>query len=131
MRTDGEIAFNLANHDPVTIVDSTFQSNGIVVYLASLGLGTIRNNQFLRTGTEDWILCPYHPSFQQDIDLSGNYWGTTDVEEIAEGIWDCHDDDHAYHCVVFEPLADEPVRTEPHSWSAIKSLFDSGGDGNK
>jgi len=127
-RTDGNVALDLRNADPVTIVDSIFRSNGVVVYLGSLGLGTIRNNHFLRTGGDYWVYCPYHPSFQHDIDLSGNYWGTTDVEEIAEGIWDCQDDDHAYHCVSFEPIADGPVRVESVSWSSVKGLFGGAGE---
>ncbi len=93
------------------------------VYLASYGLGTFVNNHFIRTGSDYWIYCPYHSSFQQDIDLSGNWWGTTDVAEIAAGIWDCEDDDHAYHCVNFQPIADAPVSVESHSWSEVKSLF--------
>ncbi len=128
IRDDGGPALDLNNHDPVTIVDNVFQSNGRVIYLASYGLGTITNNHILRTGNDYWIYCTYHPSFQQDIDLSGNWWGTTDVEEIAAGIWDCQDDDHAYHCVIFEPIADPPVSVEIHSWSEVKSLFRGSGE---
>ena len=75
---------------------------------------------------------PYCPSTPGDVgipvDFSQNYWGTTDVEEIAAGIWDRQDADDSINCVTFLPLADGPVRTEPHSWSSVKSLFEGGED---
>ena len=61
--------------------------------------------------------------WHSDLDLSGNYWGTTDIEEIAEGIYDCEDSDDTYHCVIFEPLADI-VAVELRTWSAVKELFE-------
>ena len=123
-REDGGLALHMTNRLPVVLTNNIFSSNGTVVYLASYGLGTIRDNQFLRTGDGYWIECAYHPSFTQDIDFSGNYWGTTDLEEISEGIWDCYDDPDTYNCVIFEPIADGPVRVESRSWSGVKALFD-------
>ena len=93
------------------------------------GSATIRGNHFLRTGDDFWIYCPSTPGeVGIPVDFSLNYWGTTDVEEIAAGIWDCQDADDSINCVTFLPLADGPVRTEPHSWSSVKSLFEGGGD---
>jgi len=124
IRNDDWFALELTNNEPVTLVGNVFQSNGPVIKLASYGLGTFRDNHFLRTGDEYWIQTSTHSSFHDHIiDFSGNWWGTNDVEEIAEGIWDCEDFDTAYNCVVFEPIADGPVSVETHSWSSVKSLF--------
>jgi len=127
-RNDGGVAVLLSNNEPVIITNNVFESNGMLMRLGSYGLGTIRENHFVCSNDGYWIYCPYHPTFQQDIDLSGNYWGTTNIEEIAEGIWDCQDDDHAYHCVIFEPIADGPVSVEQKSWGSVKGLFESGGE---
>jgi len=124
IRDDDGYALRLTNNEPVTLMNNLFQSNGPVIMLASYGLGTFRENHFLRTGNDYWIKTSTHSSFHDHvIDFSGNWWGTTDVEEIAEGIWDCEDFDTAYNCVVFEPIADGPVAVENHSWSSVKSLF--------
>lgn len=121
-RDDGGMALNLSNQAPITLVDNSFETNGLVAYLASNG-GTILNNHFIRTGSDYWLYCPDNSAPPQDIDLSGNWWGTTDVAEIAAGIWDCHQHENANHCVIFEPIADGPVSVETHSWSSVKSLF--------
>jgi len=124
IRDDGGYALRLTNNDPVTLINNLFQSNGPVIQLASYGLGTFRDNHFLRTGTDYWIQTSTHSSFHDHIiDFSGNWWGTTAVEEIAEGIWDCEDFDTAYNCVIFEPIADGPVSVEAHSLSGVKDLF--------
>ena len=128
MRDDGGRALHLSNNEPVTITDCVFESNGPVFWVGSYGLGIIRSNHFLQTGDDYWVYCPPHISFQQDIDLSGNWWGTTDTDELDEGIYDCNDNPNSYHCVIYEPLADGPVATELRSWSSIKGLFDSGGE---
>jgi len=123
-RDDGGNALYLTNNDPVTLANNLFQSNGTVVILASYGLGTFQDNHFLRTGDGLWIETRSHSSFHDhEVDLSGNWWGTTDVDEIAAGIWDCADFNTAYNCVTFEPIADGPVAVEAHSWTGVKELF--------
>jgi hypothetical protein len=122
-RSDNDVALYLSNNEPVTIVDNIFESNGEVVRLTSYGLGEIRNNHFISTGDGYAVYCSYHPSFQQDIDLSGNWWGTTDPNVVDELIYDCHDDQNSYHCVIYEPMAGQPVEVEAKSWSAVKELF--------
>ena len=124
IRDDGLKALVLNNFEPVVIQRNVFESNGIVVDCRSLGLGLIRDNYFIRTGDEYWIYGPDNVNNNGiEIDFSLNYWGTTDVAEIAAGIWDCQDDPSSYNCVLFEPVADAPVRVESNTWSAVKSLF--------
>lgn len=120
---NGMEAMILNNNDPFTITDNIFQSNGKVIYTGSYGLGIFRNNHIIQTGSDYLVYSPYHPSFHQDIDMSGNWWGTTDTDVIDAGIYDCHDDPMSYHCVIYLPLADGPVPTEARSWSEVKGMF--------
>ena len=132
LRSDGGLALLLNEFEPVTITGNIFQTDGIVVRCLSgrqNGSATIRGNHFLRTGDDYWIYCPSTPGeVGIPVDFSLNYWGTTDIEEIAAGIWDCEDADDAWNCVTFLPIADGPVRTEPHSWSSVKAMFEDGED---
>ena len=132
LRSDGGLALKLNEFEPVTITGNIFQTDGIVVRCMSgrqNGSALIRGNHFLRTGDDFWIYCPSTPGeVGVPVDFSQNYWGTTDLDEIAAGIWDCHDADDAINCVTFLPIADGPVRTEPHSWSSVKALFERAED---
>jgi len=132
MRSDGGLALLLNEFEPVTITGNIFQTDGMVVRCISgrqNGSATIRGNHFLRTGDDFWIYSPStNGSNNIPVDFSENYWGTTDIEEIAAGIWDCQDANDAVNCVTFLPLADGPVRVEPQSWSSVKSLFEGGRD---
>jgi hypothetical protein len=62
-----------------------------------------------------------------EVDMTMNWWGTTDPALIAEHIWDCHDDPEIGVCVVFAPFcsnpACEPTLVEPLSWGAIKAMY--------
>jgi hypothetical protein len=57
------------------------------------------------------------------LDLTNNYWGTTDVAQIDE--WIFIDRAHGPNCVVVDhlPLADGPVQTQREAWGGIKALF--------
>jgi hypothetical protein len=56
-------------------------------------------------------------------DLTGNYWGTTDPDTIAEWIWDYNDDPLMRAYIDFTPFADGPVPTEATSWGSVKLMF--------
>jgi hypothetical protein len=87
---------------------------------------SIHNNYFFRRQTNDsyyfttsdWY--PYGPYY---VDLRNNNWGTTDPEEISRWIYDGYDNPNVWIYVLFEPMADSPVRTEARSWSEVKGLF--------
>jgi parallel beta-helix repeat protein len=61
------------------------------------------------------------------LDLSNNYWGTTDTAQIASWITDYRDfpplEGQHWVIVDYEPLGDLGQATEPVSWGAVKSLF--------
>ncbi len=86
----------------------------------------VHGNHFFRDveGGGYWVESterfPYGP---YDIDLTQNYWGTTDPQEISTWILDGYDDPDVWMYVVFEPMADGPVRKEGMTWGGVKALF--------
>lgn len=57
------------------------------------------------------------------IDLTNNYWGTDDAAQIAQWIYDFHDDETVHAVVDFEPFAGGPIPVEQQSWGRVKSLY--------
>lgn len=57
------------------------------------------------------------------LDLTGNYWGTTDGAAISGSIWDAADQASINCTVQFVPFADGPVPTESTSWGDLKALW--------
>jgi hypothetical protein len=60
------------------------------------------------------------------VDATMNWWGTTDPDEIAAGIWDAEDDPGLGCHVVFEPFCLAPgcaTPVESMSWGAIKAMY--------
>lgn len=57
------------------------------------------------------------------LDLSHNYWGTTDTAEIDNLIFDVNDDTSNHYMVQYLPIANGPVPTESTSWGDLKALF--------
>jgi hypothetical protein len=60
------------------------------------------------------------------LDLTGNYWGTDDAEQIAAWIEDYHDypDSHDYRMIVdYIPFEASSVGTVPASLSEVKDRF--------
>ena len=63
---------------------------------------------------------PYEPTY---FHLEHNYWGTTDLDEIAEYILDGYDMPNVNMYVVYEPIEPAPVQVERKSWGEVKSLY--------
>ncbi len=57
------------------------------------------------------------------VDLTRNYWGTTDPDSVAALITDINDDPTNLGIVEFEPLLSSPVPTRKQSMGDIKRLF--------
>jgi hypothetical protein len=62
-----------------------------------------------------------------EFDATMNWWGTTDPDAIAAGIFDCNDDPEVETCVIFDPWCMgpgcEPTVVGPTTWGGIKSLY--------
>ncbi len=96
---------------------------------ARIESGSISNNHFLRTDDSSWWVYVGHYQLSEPwiLDLSNNYWGTTDTALLDQFIYDGNDDPYTDIYVNYLPLADGPVATETTTWGAVKSLFRDGG----
>ncbi len=109
--------------DSATITDCIFR-NDTGPTIEAERVGGIITSSHIVSGHGTWsVYCPPANPTGVLLDMSGNWWGTTDVAVVADSIWDCHDDAEAAHCVAFEPMADGPVRVEAHTWGSVKALF--------
>ncbi len=83
----------------------------------------IKNNDILRGNGYAVSLDVYNQAESINVDLTDNYWGTTDPEEIAAGIFDGHDDSDINAFVLFDPFAPGSVPTERLTFDGLKALF--------
>ena len=56
-------------------------------------------------------------------DLTGNWWGTTDGDQIAAWIYDANDNPQVGTVVQYVPFLDHPVGTERKTLGGIKGMF--------
>jgi len=136
----------VANNSEVQLRDSEFngwinamevQSGSIVdaegcIFLGGIAHPTIYiyatsqvnvNGCHIINGGNYSVKCEYF--FYQHIvqDMTGNYWGTTDPDTVAEWIWDGNDDSSIHSIVEYIPMADGPVPTEDKSWTELKQMY--------
>jgi len=57
------------------------------------------------------------------IDLTNNFWGSEDSDQIADWIYDRNDSNGTWLLVDFEPFHGQPVRTEETSFGRVKAAF--------
>ena len=57
------------------------------------------------------------------VDLSNNYWGTTDLDLIDEKILDRGDQSGIVTKVIFEPVLERSIPTVRRSFGSVKALF--------
>ena len=74
-------------------------------------------------GCEFAVKLEYFSGEYFEQDLTGNYWGTTDPDTVAEWIWDGNDDSSIHSVVNYLPIADGPVPTDARTWSEVKALY--------
>jgi hypothetical protein len=89
---------------------------------------SLNNNHFLRYGDGLYVKCnPEHWIWGEEslqVDMTNNYWGTVDVDEISEYIIDGNDPPYIVNFFVdFLPLADGPVATEAITLDGVKALY--------
>lgn len=129
----GYAAVDLSGCDELLMAGNILRESGLCFSIAvPSDQETIRDNHFIRHVARDGYyietpqIFPWGPFVE---DFSGNYWGTTDLDEISAWILDgyAHGQVDEGIFIQFDPIAESPVRTEARSWSAVKSLFDDSG----
>jgi len=108
------------------VVMNNIIEGGVACIYANSGYGELnfhQNHLFRAEGGYFAWTTDYWPYDEVVLDLSGNYWGTTDIEEIEEWTLDGNDFPNSNLYFNFLPLADGPVRTERATWGDVKSLF--------
>jgi hypothetical protein len=83
----------------------------------------IHGNRILNAG--GWSVrleYPYTPP-EVVVDMTGNYWGTTDAAQIAEWIYDGNDPSPVFGHVDFIPFLEAPTAAEPKTWGQVKGLY--------
>ncbi len=81
------------------------------------------DNHILRSGAHYIKLGAYVNPPADTLDFTGNYWGTTEADTIAEWIWDGNDNPEINGIVDFEPFSPIPVSSEKKSMGDIKRMF--------
>jgi hypothetical protein len=83
------------------------------------------DNYFLQGGGAGWfaVCTTNYTGPLLNLDFTGNYWGTTDVDYISQWILDNHDNPEIHFTIDFVPMADSPVPVEQKTWSEVKGLF--------
>ena len=112
----------------ITIVDNRITENEVGLFLIPSGQNTldfsaeryvvderfraaprVRGNTFAGNRRYDFQL---GERFRYDIDVTGNWWGTSDSDEI-EGHIHHNADDRSLGRVLFEPALERPAETAP------------------
>jgi hypothetical protein len=129
IRSESEIAAGIwaTNIGLLTARHNTVMCAGSCVYLFSDRDLDFHENHLLRIAPEAFYIRvgEYFPYWVAHLDFTLNWWGTTDADEIAEWIWDGHDDSSGNLLIYIDyiPFLGGPVRVEQHSLSAVKELF--------
>ena len=93
------------------------------MYLVNSGPVEVHNSHLFKTGANT-TNCSQHEDYGLVVhDLTGNYWGTTNPDTVADWIWDQNDDPSNFSIVNYLPMADGPVPTEEKSFGSIKAMF--------
>ncbi len=104
--------------------DNFVSSNAGCIALNDPDPMSFHGNHFSR-GEGAWFVKTntYYPYGPVTVDMSGNWWGTTDLEELAEWTYDGNDNSNVWIFINYLPLADEPVSTESTTLGGLKALF--------
>lgn len=125
----GQTADFLTNGTVVTANNNIFEGGTYTVIWIGLTPMDFHGNHIINGGGKsvraEWPRGDLDQPY--DLDLTGNYWGTTDPVQIASWIDDYGDHDPMalgwYVSVRYTPFADQPMQTQQKTWGAVKSLF--------
>ncbi len=118
----------LAGVRDLTMTGNTISNCEVGIDLIGPGVEySIQGNHIFRTEGSNQLFVRtsiYWHLYEYTWDLSNNYWGTTDPDEISLWINDASDaDNNGILYVNFLPVADGPVPTEQKSLGGLRSMF--------
>jgi len=106
-----------------TFEHNVIRANEIGIHHVGWG-GSVHYNDICSNAGYNLRLSEYNTG---DIDVTMNWWGSTDPDVIALGILDCHDYVSGGRCAIFEPFCEwpgcEPSPVQAVSWGTLKALF--------
>jgi hypothetical protein len=94
-----------------------------VIRLRNPRSATVHNTHIFPTGPVAIRTSQHESLGLVEHDFTGNYWGTTDPDEVASWILDQTDDPSNYSIVNYLPIAGGPVPTEQSTFGSFKALF--------
>jgi Right handed beta helix region len=113
----------------VQVTFSTLRGSGNILHGGAhytLGVSSARldfHGNHIMPGTEYSVKMHGYNIPDAGVDLTGNFWGTTDSAEIAAWIWDGNDDPIFQAVVQYEPFSAVPLPSESKTMSDIKNMF--------
>jgi hypothetical protein len=118
----GDVVFLTEYASMVTGIGNVFEG-GDTATIASIDAGLVLHNCHILRGTGDYVYLNGYEGESEVLDLTNNYWGTTDADQIAAWIHDGNDDPGIHAIVNFEPFSGQPLGSEQRSWGGVKALF--------
>ncbi len=131
----GNITFNLIENNGTegilcqctgAMEHNIIRGNAVGVFAQSWAMCSLHANDIC-SNTSFNLQCSTGFTQFTEWDATMNWWGTTDPDEIAAGIWDCEDDPDIWCHVLFDPWCATPgcdvTPIEPSSWGTIKAMF--------
>jgi len=115
----------LSANGELVLRNNVFISDSIVLRIVSPLFTplTCRGNHFLQHNGQGWFIFTTYSGDPVHLDVTENWWGTMDVEYIAEHIWDGNNDPQLQLFFDFVPIAGGPVPVEKQTWTQVKGLF--------
>jgi hypothetical protein len=125
---DDAVGLLVHQNDFVQFKDNTLVSDNACFRIRGSGFGAttfFTGNHIFREGdglfVENWTSGTTLPP--ETINMKNNFWGTQDIDEIAEYIEDHNDSPDIFYTIDFLPIADGPVAVESMEWGSVKALF--------
>lgn len=87
------------------------------------GRASIHGSQILPAGSGWAFMSEQHYGPLMMIDLTNNFWGTTDAASVAAAICDNHCRRDLQCKVVYEPFRGTPLPTDGTSWGDLEAMF--------
>jgi hypothetical protein len=117
----------LGSGGELVLRDNVFVSDSIAMSIATPIFTplTCRGNHFLQHNGQGWLAYAW-TTYSGDpvhLDVTENWWGTDDVDYIAEHIWDGNDDPNIQIFFDYVPIAGGPVPVQQQTWTEVKGLF--------